>query len=77
MIAALALAAIAELAPPRAAGLNPAEMSADAIKALEQRLTDAGCYKGAIDARASDALDEGVSRISSQKRWRFSVPRLR
>ena len=67
MIAALALAAIAESAPPRAAGLNPAEMSADAIKALEQRLTDAGCYKGAIDARASDALDEAIKACPDQR----------
>jgi Caspase domain/WD domain, G-beta repeat len=67
MIAALALVAIAELAPPRAAGLNRAEMSADAIKALEQRLTDAGCYKGAIDARASDALDEAIKACPDQR----------
>ena len=27
---------------------------------LEQRLTDAGCYKGAIDGKASRALDDAI-----------------
>jgi hypothetical protein len=37
MIAVLALVAFASVAPGRAAGLDPAQMSADEIKALEQR----------------------------------------
>ena len=41
--------------------LDPSKMSMDEIKALEQRLTDAGCYKGAIDGVASSAaLDDAI-----------------
>ena len=42
-------------------------MSADEIKALEQRLTDAGCYKGAIDGTASRALDEAIKACPDQR----------
>jgi WD40 repeat protein len=51
----------------RAAGLDPAKMSADEIKALEQRLTDAGCYKGAIDGQRSAALDEAINACPDQR----------
>ena len=64
---ALALAAFAGLAPGRAAGLDPAQMTADEIKALEQRLTDAGCYKGAIDGTASGALDDAIKACPDQR----------
>ena len=43
------LLAVAALGSAKAANLDPSKMSADEIKALEHRLTDAGCYKGAID----------------------------
>jgi WD40 repeat protein len=55
------------LAPGRAAGLDPAKMSADEIKALEQRLTDAECYKGAIDGQRSAALDEAIKACPDQR----------
>ena len=42
-------------------------MSADAIKALEQRLTDAGCYTGAIDGVASAALDAAIKACPDQR----------
>ena len=42
-------------------------MSADEIKALEQRLTDAGCYKGAIDGSSSAALDEAIKACPDQR----------
>jgi hypothetical protein len=67
MIAALAFVAFAGLAPGRAAGLDPSQMSADEIKALEQRLTDAGCYKGAIDGTASGALDDAIKVCPDQR----------
>ena len=67
IVAVLVLIAFAGLAPSRAAGLDPAQMSADAIKALGQRLTDAGCYKGAIDATASGALDDAIKACPDQR----------
>ena len=42
-------------------------MSADEIKALQQRLTDAGCYKGAIDGAASGALDDAIKACPDQR----------
>jgi WD40 repeat protein/uncharacterized caspase-like protein len=67
MIAALVLAAFGLRAPGRAAGLGPAQMNADEIKALEQRLTDAGCFKGAIDGATSAALDEAIKACPDQR----------
>ena len=55
------------LASGRAAALDPAKMSADEIKALQQRLTDAGCYKGAIDGTTSGALDEAIKACPDQR----------
>lgn len=59
-LVALGLAATVSLDTVRAADVDPATMSADAIKALEQRLTDAGCYTGAIDGQTSGALDDAI-----------------
>jgi WD40 repeat protein len=42
-------------------------MSADEIKALEQRLTDAGCYNGAIDGKASAVLDKAIKACPDQR----------
>jgi hypothetical protein len=67
MIATLALAGFAQGAPGHAAGLDPAHMRADEIKALEQRLTDAGCYKDAIDGTASSALDAAIKACPDQR----------
>jgi len=67
IVAALVLTAFAGLAPARAADLDPAKMSADEIKALEQRLTDAGCFKGAIDGQRSDALSEAIKACPDQR----------
>ena len=53
--------------PPGAAGLNPAQMSADEIKSLEERLTDADCYQGAIDGKASEALDAAIKACPDQR----------
>jgi Caspase domain/WD domain, G-beta repeat len=63
----LALASFAGLAAGHAADLDPAQMSADAIKALEQRLTDAGCYKGAVDGNPSAALDDAIKACPDQR----------
>jgi WD40 repeat protein len=67
MILALATAVFAGLTPSRAAGLDPTKMSADEIKALEQRLTNAGCYKGAIDGTARSALDDAIKACPDQR----------
>jgi hypothetical protein len=42
-------------------------MSADEIKALEQRLTDAGCYQGAIDGQMSAAVDDAIKACPDQR----------
>ena len=42
-------------------------MSVDEIKALQQRLTDAGCYKGAIGGAASGALDDAAKACPDQR----------
>lgn len=67
LAAIVALVAFAGFAPGRAADLDPSKMSADEIKALEQRLTDAGCYKGAIDGRPSAALDDAINACPDQR----------
>jgi Caspase domain/WD domain, G-beta repeat len=66
-LAGVVLVALAGLAPARAAQLDPASMSADEIKALERRLTDAGCYQGAIDGTASPALDAAIKACPDQR----------
>jgi WD40 repeat protein len=66
-LATVSLAAIVGLAPGRSAGLDPAHVSGDEIKALEQRLTDAGCYKGAIDGTASTALSDAIKSCPDQR----------
>jgi uncharacterized caspase-like protein/membrane-associated protease RseP (regulator of RpoE activity) len=66
-VAAIGFAVFMGLASSRAAGLDPAHMGADEIKGLEQRLTDAGCYKGAIDGVASDALDAAIKACPDQR----------
>jgi WD domain, G-beta repeat len=67
IVALLALTSSAGPVPGQAAGLDPAQMSADAIKALQQRLTDAGCYKGAIDGTAGSALDDAIKVCPNQR----------
>jgi WD40 repeat protein len=67
IVACCVLAAFAGLAPGYAAGLDPAQMSAEEIKALEQRLTDAGCYKGAIDGQTSATLDDAIKACPDQR----------
>src|SRR5260370_32046167 len=65
--AACGLLAFAIFAPARAAGLDPAQMSENEIKALQQRLTDAGCHKGAIDGTALGALDAAIKACPDQR----------
>ncbi len=67
MAAAFALFASGAVAPGLAAALDPSKMSADEIKALEQRLTDAGCYKGAIDGIASASLGGAINACPDQR----------
>jgi hypothetical protein len=47
--------------------MDPAQMSTDELKALEQRLTDAGCYKGAVDGRPSAELDDAIKVCPDQR----------
>jgi hypothetical protein len=65
-IAAVSCAVIEGAGPIRAADIDPAWMGAVAIRALEQRLTDAGCYQGAIDGIASPSLDDAVKACPDQ-----------
>ncbi len=66
-LAAVSLGASLSLPPARAADADPATMSPDAIKALEQRLTGAGCFKGAIDGQPSGALDAAIKACPDQR----------
>jgi hypothetical protein len=66
-LAALGLGATFSLSPASAADVDPSTMSADEIKTLEQRLTGAGCYTGAIDGRTSGALDDAVKACPNQR----------
>jgi len=66
-LAVLGLLLCLGLASAQAVGLDPAHMSSSALKALQQRLTDAGCYKGAIDGTASDALDAAIKSCPDQR----------
>ena len=66
-LVAVSLPASVNLAPGRAAGLDPAQINIDEIKVLENRLTDAGCYNGAIDGVASSALDAAIKACPDQR----------
>jgi dipeptidyl aminopeptidase/acylaminoacyl peptidase len=66
-IIAIGCATAISLAPARAADVDSSTMSAEEIKALEQRLTDAGCYKGAIDGQTSGALDGAIKACPDQR----------
>jgi Caspase domain len=65
-VVAIGCAAIVSVAPAGAADVDSSKMSADAIKALEQRLTGAGCYHGAIDGQTSGALDDAIKACPDQ-----------
>ena len=67
IVPVIAVLLFAGLGPGRAAGLDPVKMTTDEIKALEQRLTDAGCYKGAIDGAAATALDDAIKACPDQR----------
>jgi hypothetical protein len=62
----LALCVAVFLAAPAARATDLANMSADEIKALQQRLTDGGCYQGAIDGQSSAALQAAIKACPSQ-----------
>jgi hypothetical protein len=53
-------------AAPAAQGNDLANMAAAEIKALQQRLTDGGCYQGAIDGQASPVLQAALKACPSQ-----------
>ena len=62
---ATALGAIALISTPALAD-NTIGLSRAEIASLQQRLTDAGCYSGAIDGAASAALDAAVKACPDQ-----------
>ncbi len=59
-----AVVAIALAAPASARDLGA--MSGDEIVSLQRRLTDAGCYRGALDGRAGAALEAAVKACPDQ-----------
>ena len=63
MAAVLVVGATFPFAPSRAAD---ADQQTEAAR-LQRRLTDAGCYKGASDGKAGDALDDAVRRCPDQE----------
>ncbi len=62
----LALSVAVVLATPAAHGRDLSDMAAAEIKALQQRLTDGGCYNGAIDGQGSSALQDAIKACPSQ-----------
>jgi WD40 repeat protein len=52
------------MTPVSAANVNPANMSSEETKTLQQRLTDAGCYKSSIDGIPSTATDDAITSCS-------------
>ena len=58
---------LAGSSPVPGAGLDPGRMSASEVKALEERLTDAGCYKAVIDGKPSAALDDAIKACPDQR----------
>ena len=61
---ALCIAVFVATAVARATDLN--KMSAEEIKALQQRLADGGCYRGATDGQTSQALQDAIKSCPSQ-----------
>jgi len=61
---ALSVVAFAAVGVARARDLS--DMSSAEIKALQQRLTDGGCYSGATDGQASPALQAAIKACPSQ-----------
>ena len=51
---------------PAAQARDLGSMSGDEIKALQQRLADGGCYQGAVDGKASSALEAAIKACPSQ-----------
>jgi hypothetical protein len=51
---------------PAAQARDLGSMSGDEIKALQQRLVDGGCYQGAVDGKASTALEAAIKACPSQ-----------
>ncbi len=69
-LAAIAAAVVLALTAP--AGADPARqdvtaMSSAEISTLQRRLTDAGCYTGAVDGKASAATKTAVSNCPDQR----------
>jgi WD40 repeat protein len=60
----LAIALLA--AAPAAQARDLGDMSSTEIAPLQQRLTDGGCYQGAIDGQASPALQDAIKACPSQ-----------
>ncbi|MGE0034178.1 MAG: caspase family protein [Xanthobacteraceae bacterium] len=55
------------LAAQSAAARDLASLGPDEIRSLQQRLRDAGCYKGAVDGAATPALVEAVKVCPNQE----------
>jgi caspase domain-containing protein/WD40 domain-containing protein len=62
LVPSLVIAVGAAAQPAR----DPSGMNSNEIRALQQRLTDGGCYQGAIDGQASPALDAAVKACPTQ-----------
>ena len=62
----LALSLAVLLAASAAHARDLGDVSATQIKALQQRLTDGGCYSGAIDGQASPAFQAAIKACPSQ-----------
>jgi hypothetical protein len=62
----LTLCAVVLFSAPAGHARDLSDMSGDEIKALQQRLTDGGCYSGALDGQASPELQAAIKACPSQ-----------
>jgi WD40 repeat protein len=63
---ALAILALVLASSSAAQSRDLADMSGPQIKALQQRLVNAGCFRGAVDGQANAALQAAISACPSQ-----------
>jgi WD40 repeat protein len=62
----LALCIAVSFLAPAVHATDISKMSADEIKALQQRLLDGGCYQGAIDGQVRPTLQDAIEACPSQ-----------
>jgi WD40 repeat protein len=62
----IAVTAMMTFLPMPASANDPAAMSRDEVASLQRRLTDAGCYRGALDGQPGAALEAALKACPDQ-----------